>query len=303
LAVALVFGAVSLPVSTAPEGIPLPRTDARVLARAAAEDRVLAARAEKEGVPADVRVLGEAVRAIHMIQSSMTPVEPADIESARRKLDLAVGEVARAKNGMDLVKALRAYQLEHFLAELRAYEKGGEPTPELHALAGPFVETMISVGWITEHHVVMDEDSLRTAYKMAWNGTVGVERTPELSPSLDEVRALYTFYLTTPHLPEDARAALASFRGSSVDPEACRVADIRARVALETWRLDKVRKLGELDPAYPTQYAMGVLHFRRRQYPEALLAFRKWLEKHPGGPYATRARNYIRTVTLASADL
>jgi TolA-binding protein len=300
LGVALVLGAVSLPVATEPEAIPLPRADARSLARAADEDRTLAARA-KEGLPGDARVLGTALRDLHMMQASPVAIDMSRVTEARRKLDSAAISVSKLPDGKDVVRRLRAYQLEAFLAEVRAFEAGAEASDELKALAGGFIERMTAVGWVVGHHVLFDEAALRTAYKITWNGTVGVERNPDLAPALDEQRALYTFYLRHPHIPEDEVGILGTLKASHKDEAGCRMTQARAEHALEGWRLDKVKKLGEIDPEYPTDYAVGVLLYRRQQYADSRDAFRKWIERHPGGPYANRAQNYLRTATLASA--
>jgi TolA-binding protein len=72
-------------------------------------------------------------------------------------------------------------------------------------------------------------------------------------------------------------------------------------MAAEGWRLDKVRRIGALDPAYPTAYAVGVAHYRHKDYEAAVESFRDWIDAHPNGPWTLRARNYIRAALERSA--
>ena len=120
------------------------------------------------------------------------------------------------------------------------------------------------------------------------------DRRPELAPTLDEERVLYTFFLRAPHAPEAVRARFDAARRGARDAAACRAIDEGERMAAEAWRATKIRALGAIDPAYPTPFALGVALQRAGEAPAASAAFRAWLDAHPDGPWTLRARNHLR---------
>ena len=183
---------------------------------------------------------------------------------------------------------------------MSAFERTGTESEELFALGGPFVRRMREVGWCHERACSFDEEALRTMYRLAWNSLVHVERLP-FAPSLDEQRALYAFYLHHPHAPEPVRARIDEARRSAASAKACNALVEAENLAADEWRIEKVKRLSELDPDYPRDYAIGILEFRRKSYPAAAESFHDWLDGHPDGPWTLRARNYLRAAVMASS--
>jgi hypothetical protein len=298
LLVAGLVGTLVMPRAAQPEAVPLPTIDGRELARIAASDTELARGARKDPLPGEVRALGSAVREFNVREARSA--DDVEMNEARRALDEAT-VLALTKGAAQLV-ALRAVQLDGFLVEVRRYEQTGVETDELKALGGSFLRRMRYAGWLDDNNrIVLDEWQRRAAFKATWSALISQESRAELRLSSDETRALYVLYLEHPHAPEAFRAQDEAARKTAKDARTC--ADIAQREtnAVEEWRLDKVRKLGQLDPSYPTAYAVGVVQFRRAHYPAAAEAFRTWLEQHPSGPYGLRARNYLKASIEAAA--
>jgi hypothetical protein len=103
---------------------------------------------------------------------------------------------------------------------------------------------------------------------------IGKRAVFPFAPSLNEWRIYYRFLLQH---PERAGPSVAS----APDTEA---AATRLRLALA---------LGAKDPDYPTEMAQGLLLFQLGETEAAAIAYRRQLGKHPGGPYALLARNYL----------
>jgi hypothetical protein len=298
VAVALLVGALTVPRAAIPDAVPLPAVDTRALRRTAEADRAVAEGARRERLPGEVRALGSAVRDFNARQAK--GLDQQGIADARRALDAALGPALAAGPGK--VAALRALQLEGFLAELRRFEATGEESEELVALGGAFVRRARDAGWISaKNAVALDDAQRRVSFKLTWNALVGVDRQPELRAGLDEMRALYTLYLEHPHAPEAIRAQIARARGVTQTPESCARLAAREKLAMEGWRLEKIQALGAIDPAYPTGYAVGVAQFQLGQFVASSEAFRGWLAAHPDGPYALRARNFMKGALVAAA--
>jgi TolA-binding protein len=300
LGAALVFGAILLPRATPAEDVPVPVADGRVLARVQNDDAALA----RTQLPDDVRALGSALRAFNTLESQQTTdayVTPETMNAARSAIDQALRPIVALPTSDALLLALRAAQLELFVAEVKAYEATGKESAELIAIGGPFVHRMQDVGWGRgDHGLAMDESVLRTMFKMAWNALLHIDRAP-FSVSLDEQRALYAFYLRHPHAPETTRKRIDEARAAARTAKSCAALVEAEAMAAEGWRLDKVRRIGALDPAYPTAYAVGVAHYRHKDYEAAVESFRDWIDAHPNGPWTLRARNYIRAALERSA--
>ncbi|HEY2511630.1 MAG TPA: hypothetical protein VGI39_12265, partial [Polyangiaceae bacterium] len=120
-----------------------------------------------------------------------------------------------------------------------------------------------------------------------------LERAP-FTLGRDEERALYAFYLRHPHAPESLRARIDEARSGAKTARACVALEEAERLAAEQWRLDKIHRLGQIDPEYPTAYAVGIALFRHKDFPAAAGSFQDWLDAHPDGPWALRARSYLR---------
>lgn len=296
LLVGVTFAALLLPRATPPDSIPMPTVDANAVLRQIDLDHSLAEVARKDGLPDDVRALGSALREFHTLEGNEAP--SADVARARRVVDDTLRDAMRA-GGIDGLVRLRAVQLETFVAETRDFEKTGQQSAELKAVAGAFVRRLTLEGWCRDHTLLPSEVERRVMFKQMWSAFLALDANPQLSPTLDEWRALYSFYLAHPHANEASREALQAARRGAKDKKACEALDEGERLAVEAWRLDRINKLQTLDPAYPAAYARGVTHFRRGNYGASADAFRDWLRDHPSGPWTLRAQNHLRAAIEA----
>jgi hypothetical protein len=294
-----VTGLLMMPRATPAEDVPLPVIDVRALAAAKRDDAARAAAARTTRLPGDLLAVGSAMRAFNKAQ--VRGANPTDASEARLKLDDALKGLASndAAQVFDGLKALRAVQLDGFLAEVTEFEATGKSTPELDELGGAFIDRMVSAGWVSKGRVLLDDAQRRAAYKLVWTAAVGLEQNPNLALSIDEQRALYTLYLRRPHPPEVQRLSLEGLRRDAKNDEECARAGANEQLARETWRNDKIKKLAQIDPTYPAAYALGVGYYRAGRYELAADAFRAWLEAHPEGPYSIRARNHLKAAITA----
>lgn len=297
VSVAAMLLALMMPRATKPDVVPLPAIDERVLEAVVTADRARAGRARAERLPADVLALGSAFRAMQAADAAKA--DEVTVAKVRQDLDVAAQVVRARGESLAAVVDLRATQLEGFLAEVRAFEASGEVSRELEELGGSFVERMRSAGWIEGRRPVADEAQLRAAYKTMWNGLVG-ELTREQALTLDEQRALYSLYLAHPHAPEANRAEILAERRDARTAADCERAAASERRLVEKWREGKIRQLGRIDSSYPTDYALGVSYFRAEQYDLSARAFRAWVDAHPDGAYALRAKNHLKAAVDAS---
>jgi len=190
-------------------------------------------------------------------------------------------------------------QLESFVAEVGGLRASGKASPELEAVGGGFLRAMTSEGWYERGVLAPGDAALRTMYKQMWNSFLGLEHRPEFEPSLDEWRAAYAFYLLHARPAKPMRAALAAARRGAGDAKACREIAEHERLAVEASRVQRIKNLAAIDPAYPADYALGVASYRHGDYAVAADAFRRWLQTHPDGPLALRARNHLRAAAQA----
>jgi hypothetical protein len=296
LGVGLVFAALMLPRSGAPDGVPLPVVDASALAAQYAHDHALAEDARREPLPGEVRALGSAMRDFHLLEAQGAPLP--NVQRVRQAVDTAlVG--ARTAGGLEGIERLRAAQLETFLAELRHFEATGEETAELEALAGAFVRRMRLEGWCDGHTLAMSEPVRRTLFKQMFDAFLGLEGQKALAPSLDEMRVLYAFYLSRAHPRDSKREAFAAARRAATEKKQCDAIAEGERIDAEAWRLERIEKIAAIDPAYPAAYARGVASFHRHNYSAAADAFRAWLKDQPDGPWTLRAESYLRAAVEA----
>ncbi len=287
--VALVMGALMLPRGVRPVELPLPRVDARVLTQVESADDARAARAHRVPLSPQVRELGSAVRDFNVHQAR--GVEAFEAGKVRTAIETLVPPLLADPEAL---LSLRAVQMDEFLSEVHRFEATGTPSPELDALGGSFLRSMEQVGWVSEHRVLLDDSSLRVAFKLSWNGVVGVTARPEFAPSLDETRALYTFYLQNPHPSEQASALFESALRGAHDRKACDALLAGRALAAERWRLEKIERLGAVDATYPLAYARGIAQFHLERYGDAARSFEAYLAANPEGPYALRAKNYLK---------
>lgn len=297
VSVCVILLALLMPRSTRPESVPLPLVDDRAFTAAVEEDVARARDARQKPLPAAVLGVGTAFRAFQAAAARRAD-ETATVQ-VRTALNAAVSVVTRRGEASSALRDLRALQLEAFLEAERAFEHTHQVTPDLQELGGPFVDRMRAVGWLENDRFVGDERQLRVAYKAMWNAVIG-DATPELALTLDEQRALYGLYLAHPHAPEIRRDELAAERAAARTEAECDRALATYRRAVESWRADKIRALGRMDPTYPTQYALGVALYRAGQHDLAAQAFQAWLSTHPDGPYSLRAKNHLKAAAEAS---
>jgi hypothetical protein len=298
--VGLTFGVLLLPRRAQPEALPLPIADARALARAASADRRLANQARAAALPGPVRALGTALREFHTLEAS--DADARRLGDARHTVDGALIEVLGGPDSSTAEGALlelRAVQLEGFVAEVRRFESTGEESPELRALAGAFVRTMKSEGWCEGHALDMPEEVLRPMYKDMWTAFVGLDKRAAFTLSLDEERALYAFLLGHAHPSKSMRQSLDAARRGARDAKACEAIAEAEQNATEAWRLERIARIGAIDPLYPAEFARGVASYRRGDFAGSAQSFRRWLHDHPDGPLTLRAENYLRAAVDA----
>ena len=252
----MLLAALLFPHDSAPDDVPLPAIDTRALERTEHDDDARSARASTAGLPAEVRALGEAIRAFDTAEAKDAPRTPwpelrAAVDEARR--------LAFDKGGIEGILDLRATQEKKFVDEVHAWRKTGQESDELAAVGGAFIRRMTLAGYVDGRKLALADRELRVAYKLKWNAVARFEGVPEFQPTLDEMRAFYTFEILHPHAPEAARETLAAARKNARTQADCDALEAGEQLAIEQWRLDKVEKLVALDPVVP-----GTVRARRR---------------------------------------
>lgn len=295
LTVAVVMLSLSMPRATEPSDIPMPAVDQRAFDGLVASDRARAASARTKRLPNDVLVVGTQLRALNKASVANDLEQSA---KARGELDASLRLVLARPDGSSDLTTLRAVQTEEFLAEVLRFEDTGEASPALDELAGPFVAKMRDADWIEGSRVLLDQDERRVSYKLVWN-TVAAVSQAGMDLALDETRVLYRLYLKHPHAPDVQRPGLRAERAAARTPADCERYDRNARRASDLWRADKIRRLGAIDPTYPTGYALGVAHHRAGRHDAAIDAFRAWVDAHPDGKWSARARNHLKASLVA----
>ncbi len=291
VAAALLSFLMMMPHATEPESVPLPEIDERVLRQVRDADEARARAALAQRLPSDVLEIGSAIRAIHNPKPDQDEREFYELE---RVLHEGVRQVSTRPDGLTDLLKLRALQTHTFVEELEKYESTGQESDELRGLAGEFVERIRSAGWIVGNELILDEWQRRVVFKAMWTRLTGLDLTPELKLALDEERALYALYLRHPHPPEQRREEIDAQRRSAMSPEACKRAAWEETRATELWRAEKIKSLAAIDPTYPASYALGVAYYRAGRYDLATDAFRDWIDRHPDGALAIRARNHLK---------
>ena len=296
LLVGLLLGALALPRSVAPEAVPLPTIDARALAGAEDEDAVRAARVRGATLSSRVRAVGSGFRDFNLAEA--THDDAATI--SRTRDEILAGLRGMGEADVEPLKDLRAFQMETFLVELRAYERTGTISKGLLELGGTFVESMTKVGWCDHHHVAMPDAARRVAFKLTWNHTLLLESDRRFAVTTDENRALYSFYLSHPHVPETQHARLEAGLRGAPDAAACERAAAAEESATASWLLGKVNELSQIDPGYPAALARAAILYWKRDFRGSATLYEGWLEAHPSGPWTLRAENHLRAALLAA---
>ena len=303
ITVALVLLAFMMPHATPADDIPLPRIDRRALDAVTNDDKARAERARRpdQRLTGDVLAVGTALRAFQRAQTDGSPADTqADAKMRlQNSLNLLLTRDASTAAAYEDLKSLRAVQLDQFLEAVKGYEATGKPSEDLAELGGAFIERMQSAGWVAGTKILLDEPQRRAAFKTVWTAIlVGNAPTP-LTVTIDEQRVLYTLYIQRPHAPEGQRKGLLARREKAANADECARLDHDEALAAEMWRADKVRRLGEIDPTYPTNYALGVSYSKAGHLDDAAQVFQKWLEQHPNGPWTLRARNHLKAALVA----
>ncbi|MBL8608083.1 MAG: hypothetical protein JNL38_12230 [Myxococcales bacterium] len=300
VATLVLFASLLMPRRAEPDALPMPIVDAAKLDAALAADDALVREAKGAPLPPELLKLGGAMRDMFELEAAAEP-DDARVVDAKAAIDDAV-RVAITAHGDGPIRALRAVQTARFLEAVREFDATGRETADLRGLGGGFVRRMRDVMWIKGHHVVPDATFLHVAYKLIWNHRVGVDNLPAFQPSLDEMRVLYSFYLTHPHVPDAQVAAFEDQRAKATTPEACALVREREVSATHQWKVERVKRLAAIDPTYPADFALGVTYYQARNYGLAVHAFRESLRKAPEGPYAMRAQNHLKAALAAEAQ-
>jgi hypothetical protein len=288
--VAVLLGMLLLPRAGDADSVPLPIPSAAELAREAAADLDRAAAARREPLPGPVRALGSAIRDFHRLEIQR---DERVMVLARSTVDAAL--VDALPGGDEPLLRLRAVELEDFLVQVHAFERTGVESPELTELAGTFVQAMRNEGFCQDHTIVAGDAALVAMFKQMWNTFLGLHASKAFALSLDEQRALYALYLGHALPAPEAREALDGARRGAHDERTCEAVAEAETAAIESRRLERIAKLGAIDPQYPAAYARGVANLRRRKFSLAADAFRAWLLAHPDGPLSLRAQTFLRT--------
>jgi hypothetical protein len=279
--IALFGTLLAVPMKVAPNDVPLPLANGKLLAATLEREHALASSvvpmlAREIADPAqgtefyDLRALGEQFRAYGRAEMSEDVYAAV---RARQKLAETVGR-ARAL-GDDKLLGLRAYQRRLFLTELERWERSGAESDELTGLGGRFVALATRDGWLDGRTIAMNDSLRGIFFKRRWNEIAGLTQAP-FALSLDEQRAFYAFLLEHPHVEGNQNMTA---------EDACRAAD--------RWRLRKIEEIAAVDPSYPYALARGVLLYRVGRFPAAAQALRDYLAAATDGRYALRARNYL----------
>jgi hypothetical protein len=280
----------SIPLPVAPRDVPVPLADGKTLSTTIARENAAAASIaqsleQERGLMSgtselyDLRAFGQEFRAYGTAEASGDTY--AVVRARQRLIDAAL----RARGvGDDKLVALRAYQQQLFLTELRKWENSGQLSEELTGLGGAFLDLVRQSGWLVGSTIVMDDLVRRVFFKRRWNEVTAIAG-PAYAISLDEHRVFYAFLLTHPYV--EGRSKIEA-------KQACRIADL--------WRLRKVEELARIDAAYPYVLARGVLFYRLGRYPESAQAFRDYLGAAEDGRYVLRARNYLATAAARAVE-
>jgi hypothetical protein len=264
----LTFALLALPRASVPMTLPLPRADRAEARRSADDERELATRTETEGLPFEVRAVGEAVR-----RFGRASAQGEDTSHAQDDIRTRVKVVLDA-NQAPLLLRLRAVQTQYFFAALRQFEQRGTRSSELDELGGDFLVHARKSGWLDPtNRLVPDEATLRVLFRLRWADLIGKSAVFPFAPSLNEWRIYYRFLLQHPEP-----------RQGQPEPQPTDTDQLRLRIATA---------LGRKDPDYPTDLAQGYLLFRLGDAEGAASAYRRHLFKHHGGPYSLLAQNYL----------
>ncbi len=265
LGMVLTCALLALPRASVPDALPLPVVDHAEARRSAERERALSALAESEGLPFEVRALGESIR--HFGQSVTQGLDTThDRQDIKDRFKLALD-----KGQAQLLLRLRAVQTQFFLSAVARYERDGTVSTDLQELGADFLTRAQASGWFSaRRRCLADEATLSMLFRLHWADLAERRAVFPYAPSLNDWRIYYHFMLL--HPPGVA------------DP---------LSLAADAERLRAVNALSRKDPDYPGFFAKGTLYYRLDDRQSAATAFRTQLAQHESGPYALLARNYL----------
>lgn len=279
---AAIVAVLAVPRSIEPMELPVPVADVQQLRTTMRADDDAARSVVKNPLDTDVRALGSLMRAFGKADAERDEAMLAQLHS--RIFPTVV--VARNQGDAALV-ALRAFQMQQFLREVRRFVVTGQTSDELVELGGAFGDVLLRSGWCTgtpPYTMLMPEQVLRVVYKRRWNEITGLSGPP-FEPTIDEKRVFLAFLLRHPARAGDRLPSSTSpgFDGA--------------------YLLRKVEEAGTVDPLYPQLFARGIVQFRKGDFRRAAESFATHLETSPDGPWALRAQNHLRAaLELAHRD-
>ncbi len=270
--IALLGALLAVPRAAPPDVLPRPAVDRPEIARELRVEGDRARAAEQSVLPYDVRAAGELMRRYGDAAADNDPARgDAELADLRTQIKLA-----RRRAGDKLLLDLRAVQSRMFQRALCRWEATGSVDEDLRQLGGDFLRKARTSGWIeAPHRLAMSRAERSVLYRVRWSGLAGLLETYPFSPTLDDWRVYYGFLLVHP----------------VGDGEHERTEN----------QLSYVAVLDKHDPSYLADLARGVLLYRLRRYPDAALALRSHLLRHPDGAWTLRARNYLAAAIRGEA--
>ena len=270
---AAIVALLAVPRSIESMELPVPVADVQQLQRTMRADDDAARSVVKNPLDTDVRALGSLMRAFGKADAAR---DEAMLVQLNSRIFPAV-VVARNQGDASLV-ALRAFQMQQFLREVRRFVVTGQTSDELVELGAAFGDVLLRSGWCIgspPYTMLMPEQVLRVVYKRRWNEITGLSGPP-FEPTIDEKRVFLAFLLRHPPRAGDRLPSSPSpgFDGA--------------------YLLRKVEEVAAVDPSYPQLFARGIVQFRKGDFRRAAESFATHLDTSPDGPWALRAQNHLR---------
>jgi len=259
--VALVAAVLAIPRSTKPSMVPQPLVHVWELNGELDQLKSEARSARSQPLSFAIREVGEAYRRFGRTQFDGPQL--LDDTQAWRLRQLV--QSALKQSGDAQLLALRAVQVQMFVASLSDWDKGGTVPADLAELGGDFVALARRNLWRSKEHLEMLPEERWALGLLRWTTLTGLLGVPafRLPRNLEVVQL--RFFFTHPQSEESAPA-------------------LRQRI---------LKRYSELEPDYPAEYAKGVLAAQTGQFELAAACFSRQLEAHPQGNYVVRTRNHL----------
>jgi hypothetical protein len=261
----------------APPGVfPVPLLDVAELAVTRARNDELAAQAERDGLPFEVRAVGDALRRLGLSLSG----GPEDPEHLRRLIEERV-QAALAAGQLEALLRLRAVQGRLFVHAVREQHFGEPASDELRALGGDFATRALRNGWAGPAGCLASDDELTTLFSRRWTELTRLREQPRFKATLAELRGYYRFLLLHPE------------RGPGTDAAPIERAGMRLRY---------VEALARRDTEYPVELARGSLLAEMGMLPQSAQALSRQLAQPGRAVWNLRARNYLLYAAQGQPD-